>query len=222
MACIFDNCELHTKAESKKRNVMCSCISNSFDFSVNTAIAKASGYKDAVCIGKKFISVLSCHIFGIDPVNIDSSMACDSAMLQRLNNTDIGIMQGDIFSDKCDIDLTGRCTQSFHHSFPVIKIRFRTRKIQTFAGYLGQMFTFHCKRRFIKIFHIEILKHITAWYIAEKGNFIFDCFIKRMLGAANNNIRPDSHTLKLFYTGLGRFCFHFSGCLQIRNQGDVN
>ena len=63
MACIFDNCELHTKAESKKRNVMCSCISNSFDFSVNTAIPKASGYKDTVCACKVFICIFFCYIF---------------------------------------------------------------------------------------------------------------------------------------------------------------
>ena len=43
-----------------------------------------------------------------------------------------------------------------------------------------------------------------------------------MLASANNDIGPYSHSLQLFYAGLGRLCLHFLGSLQIRDQGHMD
>ena len=43
-----------------------------------------------------------------------------------------------------------------------------------------------------------------------------------MLGTAYDDIRLDAHALQLFDAGLGRLGLQFAGCLQVRNQGDMD
>ena len=68
------------------------------------------------------------------------SMIGDTAMLQSLYNTDIGIMQRDIFSDQSNLHFIGGI---LYHLLPVCQIRLRTIQMQTFTGYLCQMLFFH-------------------------------------------------------------------------------
>ena len=59
-------------------------------------------------------------------------------------------------------------------------------------------------------------------YITEQSNLILDTLIERMLAATYDNVRLDTHSLQLFYTGLGRLGFHFLRSTQIRNQSYMN
>ena len=43
-----------------------------------------------------------------------------------------------------------------------------------------------------------------------------------MLASANQNIRPDSHTLQILYTSLGGLGLKFLGSVQVRDQGDMD
>jgi len=70
-------------------------------------------------------------------------MIGDTAMFQSLYDTDIGIMQRDIFSDQSHLHFIGWMTQILYHLLPVCQIRLRTIQMQTFTGYLCQMLFFH-------------------------------------------------------------------------------
>ena len=59
------------------------------------------------------------------------------------------------------------------------------------------------------------------WYITEQCNLILESLIKRLLGAAYDDIRLDTHALKLLNTGLCRLCLKLSGSTQIRDQCNV-
>ena len=88
-------------------------------------------------------------------------------MLQGFNNTDVGIMQLDIFADQGDAYFSCRVLPCMDHCFPVIKIRFRTVKVQALTGNLGKVFLLHGKRCLIEIFYIQILQYMGVRYITE-------------------------------------------------------
>ena len=59
-------------------------------------------------------------------------------------------------------------------------------------------------------------------HVTEQGNLVADAFVERHLRAADNDVRLNSHSLQLFDARLCRLGFEFLGCLEIRNQCDVN
>ena len=94
--------------------------------------------------------------------------------------------------------------------------------MQTFAYNSGQILFFHGQRRFIEIFHIQILEHMAGRYIAEEGNLVLDALIQGIFRTADDNVRLDTHTLQVFDAGLGRLGLHLLGGLQIGDQGHVD
>ncbi len=79
--------------------------------------------------------------------------------------------------------------------------------MQAFAGHLREMLLLHRERRFIQIFHIEILKDVGTGNVAEKGDLVFYRLIKRVLAAADYYVGAYSHALKILYACLRRFGF---------------
>ena len=94
--------------------------------------------------------------------------------------------------------------------------------METFTYNLCKMFFFHSQWSFVEVFHIQILEDMACRQVAEQGYLVFHTGIKRILGAAYDNIRLDSHSLQLLYACLGRLRLHFLGCLQIRYQCHVD
>ena len=128
-------------------------------------------------------------------------------------------MELDIFSHQRNIDFQAGVAQRFHHGNPVCEIRLGAVQLQTFAGHLCQMFFLHGQRGFIEIFDVQVLQNMAAGNITEQSDFVFDLFVQRQLGAADNDVGADSHSLQFFYTGLGGLGLHLLGSPQVGNQG---
>ena len=77
--------------------------------------------------------------------------------------------------------------------------------MKRFAGDLCKVLALHRKRSLIEIFHIKILKNMAAGDVAEQGDLILDALIQFMLGAADDDVRLDSHTLQFFDARLRGF-----------------
>ena len=131
-------------------------------------------------------------------------------------------MKLNIFSYQRDSYFLGGMTKILYHFSPVFQIRFRAVQMETFADYLGQPLFFHCQRRFIQIFHIQILENVIRGKITEQRNFVFHLCAERVFRTTYNNVRLNAHALQFFDTGLGRFCLHFLRSPQIGDQRNMN
>ena len=149
-------------------------------------------------------------------------MAVDPAVLQRLDNTDIGVVKLDIFSDKGDCDFLGRMAQVLNHLRPVLEIRFWTVKVETLTDNLRKMLFLHGERSLVQILYIQILEDMVRRQVAEQRDLVLHCCVQRIFRAAHDDVRLDSHSLEFFYTGLRRFCLHFLGGAQIGDQRDMD
>ena len=76
------------------------------------------------------------------------------------------------------------------------------------ADNLRKMLFFHGQGSLVEVFHVQVLEYVVCRHVAEEGDLILDALIQRMLGPAHNDVRLDSHTLQVFYAGLGGFCLH--------------
>ena len=78
--------------------------------------------------------------------------------------------------------------------------------MQALTGYLGQMLLFHYQREFVEYLHVEILEHVIFRNVAELGDLAADSVVEGKLGAADDDVRLDSHALQILDAGLGGLC----------------
>ena len=146
----------------------------------------------------------------------------DTSMFQSFHNTQIGVMELNVFSDQCDRHFLVRRAQRLDHCLPVRKIRLGTRQMKGLTDNLSQMLPFHRQRRLVEIFHIKILKNMGTRNITEQSDFVADLLRQRMFRTADNHIRPQTESLQFLNACLGRLCLHFAGGFQVGDQGDMN
>ena len=56
---------------------------------------------------------------------------------------------------------------------------------------------------------------MVAWHIAEQGNLVLDGLLKRMFGAADDDVRLDAHPLQVFDACLRRLGLKLAGGFDI-------
>jgi len=80
VSCKFYDGKLHSKAESEERNLMCSCIFDSFDLTFDTTVTESTRHEDTTYITEKFIDIFRCDSFRVNPFDIYGCVAVDAAM----------------------------------------------------------------------------------------------------------------------------------------------
>ena len=95
------------------------------DLAFDPSVSEAAGDKDAAYIGEDLFRIFFGDSLGIDPFDIHGGVRVDTAVLQSLNDTDVGVVELDIFSDKGYGHFLRRVAQIFHHLSPVFEVRFR-------------------------------------------------------------------------------------------------
>ena len=98
---------------------------------------------------------------------MNSGMFCNTAVLQCFYHADISIVKLNVFSNQSNSNVFGWMTECFHHSLPVSQIRFRTRELQAFAGYLSQMLF----NRYQSRPESHAFVQFSEWFTDAIGNF---------------------------------------------------
>ena len=171
----FDNSALHTEAEPKEGNFIFTGITNSVDFPLYTAVAKAAGDDDTINTGKYFIQIRLFFFkdFGIDPADVHLGPHGVSRMGQRFRYGKVGVMEPDIFTDKGDLHFLFCRGHAFYHGFPVFHIHRTIFKSQFFQGDMVETFLFHKKRHFINAVRRQVIDDGFRFHIAKHADFLF-------------------------------------------------
>ena len=131
-------------------------------------------------------------------------------------------MQLRILSHQRDCHLVHRVIHVVDHLHPLPQIRLRAGKLQAVAHRLREMLVLHHQRNLIDGVGIEILQHVGTRHVAEQGNLVLQLLRHLIFGAADNDVRPDTHALQLTHRRLRGLCLHFAGTVKIRDQRDMN
>ena len=214
--------KLHAQAQAEIGDIVGSGVGNGINLSVDAPVAESAGNQNSVHVGEKPVRIFRSYFFRIHPFDPDTDMIGNTAVLERFHHADIGVMKLNIFAYQSNRYLVLRGAQRFHHGLPVGQIRLPVFQSEAVADHIRQMFFFHGERRFIQIFHIQILQNTAAGNVTEQSDFILNALAERNFAAADDDIGLDSHSLKLLNAGLGGFGFQFLGGAQIGNQGDVD
>ena len=186
-------------------DIVGSGVGNGIKLSVDAPGAEPAGNQNSVHVGEKPVRIFRSYFFRIHPFDPDTDMIGNTAVLECFHHADIGVMKLNIFAYQSNCYLVLRGAQRFHHGLPVGQIRLPVFQSEAVADHIRQMFFFHGERRFIQIFHIQILQNTAAGNVTEQSDLILNALAERNFAAADDDIGLDSHSLKLLDAGLGGF-----------------
>ena len=120
MPCKLNNCKLKSKTNSKKRNIVLSCILNCFYLSFSSPLSKSSRNKNPVCINFHFIFLFK--ILAFYPENVHLASSCYTCMFQSLSYAKVRIFYIYVLSYNSYFYLLLKILKFFDHFFPFITL----------------------------------------------------------------------------------------------------
>ena len=114
----LNNSHLHTQADSKARNLVFTSIADSTNHTSNTTVAKSAGNSDSVAVCQKICSIVICEKLRINPFYFYFYAVFRAGMVKCFYNTQISIVEGDIFSYQCDCNTAPGCRLFFRKLAP--------------------------------------------------------------------------------------------------------
>ncbi|MNI07338.1 hypothetical protein D3C73_603450 [compost metagenome] len=150
-------------------------------------------------------------------------MVGDTAVMQRLDQRLIGILQAGIFADDRDRDFAFRRPDAVADVFPRVETRLR-RRLDAEGGQnlVVEAFLVICNRNVIDIGDIERLDDGAFAHVAEQRKLAAFRFRDFPVGAHQQDVGMNAERLQFLDRMLRRLGLQFAGCRNIRHQGQVN
>ena len=156
-------------------------------------------------------------------MNIHGAVGGNAAVLQRLVDADIVVVQFHIFAHKTDFDRLYRVAQCVQHFLPVGKIRCTGAvNAQLADHHIVHVLLVEHDGHGIENVTVVIFNDALRIHIAEQGDLVLDLIRQRVLRAANDNIRIDADGKHFLYTVLGGLAFQLIGGCQVGHQGHMD
>ena len=121
----FNHAHLHAEADAKEGNLPFPCVLDGKNFPFQTALSEAGRYEDAGHPFKPRRYVLCVYIVTQHSVNTHFASICDAGVDKGLLYRFIGVLKGDIFPDKRDVDGLRRALEPVHKCAQTAKVRLR-------------------------------------------------------------------------------------------------
>ena len=101
----LDDGHLHAEADAEIRHLALAGEAGRPDLALGAALAEAAGHQDAVNALQKRRRILALEDLALDPVEVDLDLVGDAAVVQRLDERLVGVLQARVLADDGDGDL---------------------------------------------------------------------------------------------------------------------
>ncbi|MNH95387.1 hypothetical protein D3C73_480280 [compost metagenome] len=219
---MLNDSDLHPEADPEERNFLLTSITDGADFTFNSPVTETARNQDAANAAQHLFHVLICNFFRMHPADLHVRIGVKARMGKRLNHTEVGVVQGHVFTDNGDLYRLLKLVDPVNQAFPLRHIRSRGSQLQVVDYDLIKPFFAKVQRHLVECIRITALHNRTRIDITEEGDFGFHIVRQLMLCTANDDIRLNPDTAKFFDTVLSRLGLHFTGSLDIRDQSNVN
>ena len=159
----------------------------------------------------------------LDPVDIDLDVVGDPAVLQRLDQGFVGVLQDRVFADHRHRDLAVGVQPAPGDFLPHRQVGFRRIGDAEMGQHLGvQSFAVIVQRHGVDVGGVHRLDHAGRAHIAEQADLALLLGRDREFAPAQQDIGLDADRPQLLDRVLGRLGLHLAGGLDERQQGQVH
>ncbi|KAF5027940.1 hypothetical protein DSECCO2_664250 [anaerobic digester metagenome] len=131
-------------------------------------------------------------------------------------------MEFHILTDNGDFQRVLIILDLIHHLLPFSHVGGGTVQTEFFDDDSVHAFGDEVQRHLINGFGVNDLDHSFLFHVAEKGNFVHHILGHILFHPAGDDIGMDSDAPQFMNTVLGRFCFCFTGSVEIGYQGTMD
>ena len=191
---------------------------------LDAAIAEATGHEYAVHAleGLIKIGVRRGQIVGLDPLDMNAGAMIDAAVLERLDDGEIRVVQLNILAHQRDGYFALRLLEAIDQPRPVGQIGRTLFHMKRLAHLVGEALLFEHQRHLIQRFRVEILDDIARGHVAEAGQLFAHPLRDGKIAAADQHTGLDAHGLQRLDRVLRGLGFQLLAALEVGNQRNMN
>src|SRR5579875_418741 len=217
----LDDRNLHPQTDAEERGTGFSSEPRRADLPLDAALAKARSDQDAGSAFKEREPRFAFQVFGVHPTDIYVDAMVPAGVLERLDDTHVGVGALHILADECDRDRGFWLLDVANQRFPRLEVRKSRVEAELAGNQAAESSLFEQDRNLVnRVGGFErddcLLRHI-----AKEGNFLAQLRGDRIVGATDKNVRLDADTTQLVDTVLRRLGFQLVGRAYIRQKRDV-
>ena len=216
--------DLHAQTDAQIGDFMLTRVFRGQLLALDAAVAEAAGHEYAVHALKRLveIGVRRGQIVGLDPLDVDAGAMIDAAVLERLDDGEIRVVQLDILAHQRDGHLALRLLEAINQPRPVGQIGNALFHMKCLAHLVGEALLFEHQRHLIQRFRIEILDDEARGHVAEAGQLFAHALGDGIIAAADQHAGLYAHGLQRLDRVLRGLGFQLLAALEVRNQRNMN
>ncbi len=211
IAGVFNDHGLHAEADAEVGSALFAGIANGLEHTFNAAGAKAAGDQDAVVIGELGFAFGPGEILGLDPLEVDLETVGGGTVEEGFFEAFVGVFVFDVLADEGDVDFVDGVLHAVEHVEPLGHVGGFGFEVEEFEDLFVELLFGEDERDFIDAGDVGGGDDGIFIDVAEEGDFGFEIFGERALGAADQDVGLDTDGAEFFDGVLGWLRFEFLG-----------
>ena len=146
----------------------------------------------------------------------------DAAVLKRLDDGEVGVVQLDVLADQRDGHFALRVLEALDQLDPVLQVGLALLELERLTDLVGEALALEHQRHLIQRLCVEVLDDVLRRHVAELRQLSPHVVRHGIVAAADEHVRLDAHGLQRLDRVLRRLGLELLAALEVGDQRDVD
>ena len=211
--------DLHAQADGKVGHVVLAGVLGGLDHALDAAVAEAAGHDDAVHVRKDLLAgVLVGQVLAFHPLDLHLAVILEACVVQALHHRQVGVVELDVLAHQRDGAGLAAGDDAAHHLLPLGQVGGGHVQLELFHHHVVQTIGVQHQRALVQAGHGQVLDDALRLDVAEGADLAADVGAHAAVGAQDDDVRVDAHTLQLLDRVLGRLGLVLVGAGDVGHQ----
>jgi hypothetical protein len=221
VAGVLDGHHLHAEAQPQAGDVVLAGVAGRRDLPLDAALAEPTGDHDAVEVVEAALGEQTLDVLGLDPLDLDLGGVEEPAVLERLDDREVGVRKGDVLADDADPDRLEGGLDPVDEDLPLRQVDVEAGPAEELAHDLVEALVVHDEGDLVEVPGVGCVDDGLHGHVAEPGDLALQLGRDGGLAAAHDDVGLDAPAAELGDRVLGGLGLLLAGGPDERHQGDV-
>ena len=222
VACELDHRAVQPETEAEERDLLLARETGGGDLAFDPADAEPAGDHDPVEPAEAALGEQPFGVVGRDPVDLHLRAAVEAAVLQRLDDRQVGVGKVDVLADEADAHRLLRRFHARDELAPLVEVGLVLGEVQHAADVVVEPFVVEHQRDLVQRGCVDARHDALFGHVAEARDLLLQLPRDRPVGAAHDRVGLDAAPAQLGDGVLGELGLLLPCRCDVGNERDVH
>ena len=185
VAGVVDRHHLQAEAQAQARDVVLARVLGGGDLALGAPLAEAAGDDDAVEVVQAPLGQQALDVLGLDPLELDLAGVVEAAVLERLDDRQVGVLEAHVLADDPDAHRAlGAELDPVDQDLPLAEVGVGAVEAQDLADDVVEALLVQHERDLVEVAGVGGVDDGVDRHVAEVGDLALEALGQRLVAAA--------------------------------------